>query len=107
LAVAEITSCIEQTQIDHQTTAYRSGDSSARITGNQPVAGQPKGSRDPQNIGEQKALFEIHDVGRKLSVVCPEGDPEKTNGLPLSAASMQGCGRIISQAIPLRRTGKR
>lgn len=44
LAVTEITSSIEQAQVDHRTTGYRSGDSGARIVGNQPVAGYPKRS---------------------------------------------------------------
>src|SRR5271168_343229 len=44
LAVAEITSRIEQAQVDHRTTGYRGSDSGARIAGNQPVAGNPKRS---------------------------------------------------------------
>jgi hypothetical protein len=80
LAVPEITSRIEQAEVDHRTTGYRSSDSGARIAGNQPVAGYPKRSRDKQNIGQEKAPLEIYDVCRKLTVVCPEGDPEKSNG---------------------------
>jgi hypothetical protein len=80
LAVAEITCRIEQAQIDHRTTGYRGGDSAARVAGKQPVAGKPKDSRNPQNIGEEKTPLEVYDVRRKLTVVCPEGDPEKANG---------------------------
>jgi hypothetical protein len=64
LAVPEITSSIEQAQVDHRTTGYRGSDTGARVAGNEPVAGNPKGSRDPQNIGQKKAPLEIHDIGR-------------------------------------------
>jgi hypothetical protein len=80
LAVPEITSRIEQAEVDHRTTGYRSSDAGAGIAGNQPVAGYPKRSRDKQNIRHEKAPFKIYDVCRKLIVVCPEGDPEKSNG---------------------------
>src|ERR1700677_4258877 len=50
LAVAEITSRIEQAQVGHRTTGYRGSYSGARVAGNEPVAGHPKRARDPQNV---------------------------------------------------------
>lgn len=80
MAVAEITSGIQQAEVNHGTTSGRGSDAGAWIAGKQPMAREPIRCRDAENIRDEKAPLEIYDIGRELIVVDPEGEPEKADG---------------------------